>query len=57
MYEFIPQMMKKRLIADSGYESEENYVYLESKGIKFYIKPQNYEKQKGRSYNVNSNHI
>jgi transposase len=38
------------LIADSGYESEENYVYLESKGIKFYIKPQNYEKQKGRSY-------
>jgi len=40
----------RRLIADSGYESEENYVYLESKGIDCYIKPQNYEQQKKRSF-------
>ena len=31
-------MMIKRLIADSGYESEENYMYLENKGIDYYIK-------------------
>jgi transposase len=40
----------KRLTADSGYESEENYMYLESKGIDAYIKPQNYEQQKKRSF-------
>jgi transposase len=40
----------KRLTADSGYESEENYVYLESKSIEYYIKPQNYEQQKKRSF-------
>ena len=27
----------RRLIADSGYESEENYTYLEGKGIEYYI--------------------
>ena len=43
----------KRLIADSGYESEENYTYLESKGIEYYIKPQNYEQQKKRSFKKN----
>jgi len=40
----------RRLIADSGYESEENYVYLSGKGIACYIKPQNYEQQKKRSF-------
>jgi transposase len=39
-----------RLIADSGYESEENYQYLEDKKISCYIKPQTYEQQKKRSF-------
>jgi transposase len=43
----------KRLTADSGYESEENYMYLESKGIEYYIKPQTYEQQKKRSFKNN----
>ena len=37
-------------VMDSGYESEENYLYLESKGSNCYIKPQNYEKCKKRSF-------
>ena len=40
----------KNIIADSGYESEENYLSLESKGQKYYIKPQTYEKWKKRSF-------
>lgn len=36
--------------ADSGYESEENYVYLAEKGYTGYIKPQNYETSKTRKY-------
>jgi len=36
--------------ADAGYESEENYSYLERHEIKANIKPQNYEKSKGRAY-------
>ena len=40
----------KRLSADAGYESEENYTYLEEKGIDCYIKPQPYEQQKKRSF-------
>ncbi len=34
------------VIADSGYESEENYLYLESNTQAPYIKPQTYEKWK-----------
>jgi transposase len=43
----------KRLTADSGYESEENYMYLESNNIDYYIKPQNYEQQKKRNFKKN----
>jgi transposase len=50
MYSRNIDMKIKRFVADSGYESEENYVYLESKGIEYYIKPQNYEQQKKRSF-------
>ncbi len=53
MYKFNPQMAINRLTADSGYESEENYLYLESKGIDYYIKPQTYEQQKKRSFKKN----
>lgn len=38
------------IIADAGYESEENYDYLEEHGQKPYIKPQNYEIGKTRKY-------
>lgn len=33
----------QNVIADSGYESEENYLYLEEKEQTYYIKPQTYE--------------
>ena len=38
------------VIADSGYESEENYLYLELNEQTPYIKPQTYEKWKKRSF-------
>ncbi|OOM16710.1 IS1182 family transposase [Clostridium saccharobutylicum] len=38
------------VIADSGYESEENYLFLESNKQNPYIKPQTYEKWKKRSF-------
>lgn len=40
----------RKVIADSGYESEENYLYLERKEQTSYIKPQTYEKWKTRSF-------
>ena len=36
----------KNIVADAGYESEENYEYLFNNNYTPYIKPQNYEKQK-----------
>ena len=39
--------------ADAGYESEENYTYLESKGQTCYIKPQNYERSKTKKFKSN----
>jgi transposase len=50
---FNTDMIIQRLIADSGYESEENYTYLESTGIDCYIKPQTYEQQKKRGFKNN----
>lgn len=38
----------KNVIADAGYESEENYMYLSKHKQKSYIKPQNYEKSKSK---------
>ena len=40
----------KNIITDSGYESEENYLYLEEKEQNYYIKPQTYEKWKKKSF-------
>jgi len=40
----------KNIIADSGYESEENYLYLDENGQKYYIKPQSYEQWKKKSF-------
>jgi transposase len=39
-----------RMKADAGYESEENYLFLESNGQLSYIKPANYEISKTRRY-------
>lgn len=39
--------------ADAGYESEENYTYLEEKSTECYIKPQNYERSKTKKYKSN----
>ncbi|MEA4954675.1 MAG: IS1182 family transposase [Pseudoflavonifractor sp.] len=41
------------IIADAGYESEENYTYLERHEQRGFIKPQNYEKSKSRKYRNN----
>lgn len=38
------------IISDSGYESEENYLHLESHKQNYYIKPQTYEKWKKKSF-------
>ncbi|WP_407308493.1 IS1182 family transposase [Desulfosporosinus sp. SB140] len=38
------------VIADAGYESEENYVYFEKQGLKPFIKPQTYEVMKKKSF-------
>ena len=38
------------IVADAGYESEENYLYLESNGQASYIKPTNYEISRTRKY-------
>ena len=40
----------KNITADAGYESEENYLFLENNGQVSYIKPANYEISKTRKY-------
>ena len=40
----------KNITADAGYESEENYLFLESNGQLSYIKPANYEISKTRRH-------
>lgn len=47
--QYVPQKYKN-IVADAGYESEENYLYLENHGYNAYIKPANYEKSKSRNY-------
>ena len=42
----------KNVIADSGYESEENYMYLKKHRQNPYIKPSNYEQSKKRNYKL-----
>ena len=43
----------KNIVADAGYESEENYKGLIKREQVGYIKPQNYEKSKTRKYKKN----
>jgi len=44
----------KNICADAGYESEENYKYLQKNEQSAYIKPQNYEKSKTNKYKKNA---
>ena len=43
----------ENIIADAGYESSENYLYLEETGQRCFIKPQNYEISRKSSYKAN----
>lgn len=38
------------IVADAGYESEENYLFIQNNGQTAYIKPANYEVSKTRKY-------
>lgn len=40
----------EQIIADAGYESRENYMYLKENGQKSFIKPQNYEISRTERY-------
>lgn len=40
----------QKIVADAGYESEENYLFLENNGQSSFIKPANYEISKTRKY-------
>lgn len=42
----------ENVIADAGYESEENYIYLSKHNQTSYIKPQNYEKSKSKKFKL-----
>ena len=43
----------EQIIADAGYESSENYLYLDENGQKCFIKPSNYEISKRKTYKTN----
>ena len=53
---FLKELEKKlgfrydTVVADAGYESEENYTYLEKHGIRSMIKPADYEISKTKSF-------
>lgn len=40
----------EEVVADAGYESQENYLYLESTGQACFIKPANYEQKKTKKF-------
>lgn len=48
----LPQKYR-HVIADAGYESEENYVFLQEQEQKTFIKPQTYEAMKKRGFSKN----
>jgi hypothetical protein len=52
MLEKIDEMGIKysNIVDDAGYDSEENTAWLEKRGFKCYIKPQNYAKKQKRSF-------
>ena len=45
-----PSSKFQNIVCDAGYESEENYNYLDKNDYNSFIKPVNYEQQKKKSY-------
>lgn len=39
-----------KIVADAGYESQDNYLYLDSRGQMSFIKPQNYEYENTKQF-------
>ena len=48
--ERISRFNYRNIVADAGFESEENYTHIESNGQSAYIKPSNYEQSKTKKY-------
>ena len=46
----------ENIIADAGYESEENYKYLKKKEFVPYIKPMNFEQSRKKSFKKQIGH-
>jgi transposase len=46
----MPGTAYKKIVADAGYESEENYAYLAENGQQAYIKPTTYERMKTKKF-------
>ena len=44
------QVRYEEVVADAGYESLENYLYLDSTGQICYIKPTNYEQRRSKKF-------
>ena len=42
-YGVVSSVKYQEIVADAGYESEENYLFLEGNGQLAYINPRNYE--------------
>ncbi|WP_212928680.1 transposase [Oceanobacillus oncorhynchi] len=47
----------RHIVADSGYESEENYVYLKKQKQRGYTKPQNHERKKKSFFQKRTSNI
>ena len=47
----------KKIVADAGYESEENYLFLDENGQFSFIKPANYEISKTRKYKTDISRV
>lgn len=46
LYGHLPQVQ----VADAGYGSQENYQYLQSKGVEAYIKPSDFDRRQRKNY-------
>jgi transposase len=49
LYKTLPNVQ----VADAGYGSEENYLYLQKQGVQAYIKPVDFDRKQKRNYQPN----
>ena len=49
LYHTLPEVQ----VADAGYGSEENYLYLQKQGVEAFIKPADFDKKQKRNYQPN----